>query len=405
MIPPPVQADFVGFARKLRRIFLPTIVFVGVTLATDSAYSQFVLTPTPGLPGVSAGSVAWGDYDNDGQLDFLITGLTNGATEVSQIWRNTGGWYTNVPVPELPGNFDNSLAWADFDNGRLDFLIAGTISGGTVSQLRRNSLLSSNSPPAAPTDLSATVSGTTVVLKWSPPADDHTPAAGLSYDVRIGTTPGGGDILSPEADPATGWRRVTTLGNLGEDLSATFHLPPGHYYWSAQAVDASFAGSRFATEQQFVTSPLLFNPVRHVSGVFEFDFTNRTALSFGVLVSTNWTNLGPASSLGGEGTDSPTLAQPANHRASICCVNSRDQGISVFTYPLAVSTVSPRRTLAGAFEFTLTGPPGAYAILGSTDLAAWSALDAVTNSLGSIDFTDATAHLSQQKFYRVRSMP
>jgi hypothetical protein len=77
----------------------------------------------------------------------------------------------------------------------------------------------------------------------------------------------------------------------------------------------------------------------------------------------------------------------------------------VFTYPLAVSTVSPRRTLAGAFEFTLTGPPGAYAILGSTDLAAWSALDVVTNSLGSIDFTDATAHLSQQKFYRVRSMP
>src|SRR6185369_14757296 len=61
MIPPPVQADFVGFARKLRRIFLPTIVFVGVTLATDPAYSQFVLTPTPGLPGVSAGSVAWGD--------------------------------------------------------------------------------------------------------------------------------------------------------------------------------------------------------------------------------------------------------------------------------------------------------------------------------------------------------
>jgi hypothetical protein len=38
------------------------------------------------------------------------------------------------------------------------------------------------------------------------------------------------------------------------------------------------------------------------------------------------------------------------------------------------------------------------AILGATDLAAWSALAAVINPLGSIDFTDATAHLSQQKF-------
>jgi hypothetical protein len=273
------------------------------------------------LPAFADGSLAWGDFDNDGRLDFLITGLTNGVTEVSQIWRNTGSGFTNVPIPELLGSFDNSPAWADFDDdGHLDFLISGTISGGTVSQLWRNTLLASNSPPAAPTDLAAKVSGATVVLKWNAPADDHTPAAGLSYNVRIGTTPGGGDILSPEADPATGWRRVTTLGNLGENLSATFHLPLGNYYWSVQAVDTSFAGSPFAAEQQFSTRPQLINPVRHANGVFEFDFTNLTALSFDVLISTNitlpltnWTNLGPASSLGGDRyrfTDAGATSQP-----------------------------------------------------------------------------------------------
>jgi hypothetical protein len=97
------------------------------------------------------------------------------------------------------------------------------------------------------------------------------------------------------------------MGN-ARNGTATFHnLTHGQtYYWSVQAVDPSFAGSPFAAEQQFSTGPLLINPVRHANGVFEFDFTNRTALNFNILASsnvtlssTNWTNLGPATSLGG----------------------------------------------------------------------------------------------------------
>jgi formylglycine-generating enzyme required for sulfatase activity len=99
----------------------------------------FVNVPVLGLAGIADGSLAWGDYDSDGRLDFLITGLADGSTAVSELWRNTGSGFTNVPVPGLPGNFDNSLAWGDYDNdGRPDFLIAGTIEGGNASQLWRN---------------------------------------------------------------------------------------------------------------------------------------------------------------------------------------------------------------------------------------------------------------------------
>jgi len=267
----------------------------------------FTRVLVPGLAGIADGSLAWADYDNDGRLDFLITGLTNGATEVSELWRNTGSGFTNVPIPGLPGNFDNALAWGDFDNdSRLDFLIAGTISGNVVSQLWRNTGLASNSPPAAPTGLAATVIGTTVVLNWNAPADDHTPAAGLSYNVRVGSTPGGSDIVSAPA-LSNGVLRVPQMGNARNGLATFNQLTPGQtYYWSVQAVDPSFAGSPFAAEQQFHTSLLLINPVRHADGVFEFDFTNRTTLSFDILASTNvtlpstnWTNLGPATSLGG----------------------------------------------------------------------------------------------------------
>jgi formylglycine-generating enzyme required for sulfatase activity len=93
------------------------------------------------------------------------------------------------------------------------------------------------------------------------------------------------------------------------------------------------------------------------------------------------------------------LSEPLAATGMASLVDSlRNQGVSVFTYPLAVSLVSPRRTVTGAFEFTLAGPPGNYAILGSANLTAWSPFATMTNQLGSTVFTDAIA--SRLKFYR-----
>ena len=82
----------------------------------------------------------------------------------------------------------------------------------------------------------------------------------------------------------------------------------------------------------------------------------------------------------------------------------RNQGVSVFTYPLAVRITSPLQTTA-TFKFTLTGPPGIYAVLSSSNLTAWSAQGTATNTLGTVSFTDGSANLSPQKFYRVRPAP
>src|SRR2546425_747024 len=183
----------------------PTSTLAGISQLWRNTPIGFAQVPIPGLPGVAYSSVAWGDYDNDGRLDFLITGATNfGSSPISQLWRNTGSGFTNVPIPGLPGLYQSSVAWGDYNNdGRLDFLLTGasSISGGAVSQLWQNTTLSaSNAPPNAPTSLSATfLNGSTMAFQWAAPADDVTPAAGLSYAVRIGTTPGGSDILAPPA--------------------------------------------------------------------------------------------------------------------------------------------------------------------------------------------------------------
>jgi hypothetical protein len=94
-----------------------------------------------GLPGVLYSSVALGDYDNDGNLDILLTGTTNGfgSGAITELWRNLGnGTFTNVPTG-LPRISQGAVAWGDFDqDGRLDILLSGYAQTGAVCQVWRN---------------------------------------------------------------------------------------------------------------------------------------------------------------------------------------------------------------------------------------------------------------------------
>jgi hypothetical protein len=200
------------------------------------------------------------------------------------------------------------VAWGDYDqDGRLDFLITGRDeSNNRFTQLWRNNLPGSNAPPVAPTGLAATVSGNTVTLNWTAPADDLTPAAGLNYNVRIGTTPGGANIVSSHA-LADGTRLVPQMGNAGPNLSAFYDLPAGFtYYWSVQAVDTSFGASPFAAEQQFTIGLRIVNLVRFPSGVIQFSLTNQSSETWEIRAATNlslpigqWDLLGLPISVGG----------------------------------------------------------------------------------------------------------
>ena len=174
-----------------------------------------------------------------------------------------------------------------------------------------------------------------VILSWSASSDAETPAAGLTYNLRMGTTPGGSDIVSPNAAP-NGFRLLPAMGNRQHTLSARIHFPLNQrLYWSVQAVDSAFAGSAFAPEQNlkisvgpasapaavpgdlngdavldqselnavlanyWPNSPWLqmTNAQKFPDGRFQFALTNASAWNFSVLASTNlldWNFLGPA---------------------------------------------------------------------------------------------------------------
>ncbi|MDD4309680.1 MAG: VCBS repeat-containing protein, partial [Candidatus Cloacimonetes bacterium] len=78
-----------------------------------------------GFTGVSQSAADWGDYDNDGDLDVAISGNA-GGTLISKIYRNNGNnSYIDIGAG-LTGLYEGSVNWADYDNdGDLDLLLTG----------------------------------------------------------------------------------------------------------------------------------------------------------------------------------------------------------------------------------------------------------------------------------------
>lgn len=257
------------------------------------------------IPGVAYASAEWGDYDNDGDLDLAYSGLAHNANPLVRIYRNDGNnTFTDLQVfPAVVGR----VAWGDFDNdgwldlalvsgysgantsqifhneanpgggrqfvsiglelpslgnnpivalgdyhgdGRLDLLTGGYLDGVRSTYLFGNRTSVANTPPGAPSELTATAAGDgRVQFKWKPASDAQTPSAGLNYNLRVGRSPGSSDVVSPAANTFTGFRRLSALGNVTSGTSAWLNLPAGTYYWSVQAIDTSFAGGPFSPER------------------------------------------------------------------------------------------------------------------------------------------------------------
>ena len=108
-------------------------------LALGSIASGQLFTPlSTSIPGLRYASVAWGDYDNDGDLDVLVSGDT-GAGLVTRIYRNNGGGSFVDIQAGLPGISDGAAAWGDYNgDGYLDFALTGATATNRVTRIYRN---------------------------------------------------------------------------------------------------------------------------------------------------------------------------------------------------------------------------------------------------------------------------
>ncbi len=226
------------------------------------------------IPGLSSGKAAWGDYDNDGKLDILVTGWRqenpqSPGTSVTKIYyqNTTGNGFTDSGVQidsgaEPSNSFDSQPAWGDYDkDGKLDILLTGYSKSSTgfgldekdfFTKVFRNNTPNANTPPTAPTGLTTAKSdGGTVTFKWNKATDLQTPDDGLSYNLRV-TNSEGKDILSPMS-LWDGTRQIVGLGNVSQNTQWQLKdLPRGTYNWGVQAIDNAWAASPFAFGENFL---------------------------------------------------------------------------------------------------------------------------------------------------------
>lgn len=206
------------------------------------------------LRGVVYGSATFIDFDLDGWLDVLVVGeeRIGGASE-GRLYRNLGDGSFSL-AGHLPGAALAHVQWADLDaDGDADLLVSGIGRNGRPrTALYRNTQYTLNAPPRTPTASRAVVEGTLVHLTWEPDAHNVEPRP-VTYNIRVGSEPGETDVVSPLADPATGRRYVPGRGNADASLRRTLqNLSPGRYFWSVQCVDGQGVGSPFSDEQTFV---------------------------------------------------------------------------------------------------------------------------------------------------------
>src|SRR3989339_35350 len=223
------------------------------------------------LTGVSDGCMTWGDYDNDGDLDIGLCGYT-GSTDivVSRIYRNSGGAFSDVGAGLASAN-RSSLAWGDYDSdGDLDIALAGSVGYSTssekISRIYKSLIAdysTANVAPSAPSDgfgYSYDNASNILSLSWGDGSDTATPARGPYYGVVVSTLPlVDGNCSVFTVSPSTGIGLSPCMGNYphgyndGAGLAAGMNLRPpvrgATYYWQVRAVDAGYEASDWSAVQ------------------------------------------------------------------------------------------------------------------------------------------------------------
>lgn len=209
-----------------------------------------------GLAPVTLGRASWGDIDNDGDLDCAVTGKLSGCgVFVSEVYENVGNDYFNSLNAGLSDAEYSYLAWGDYDNDSdLDLILSGAdYSGYHFTKIYRNDMSLPNFLPEPPQNLSVNFTGDEVMLAWESGSDNQTPSEGLTYNIQIGTEPEGCNRMSPMAHMNDGYRKLVNSGNTSQSTFWRIKgLEEGHtYYWSVQTLDNTYGASVFSEEMSF----------------------------------------------------------------------------------------------------------------------------------------------------------
>jgi hypothetical protein len=135
----------------LTRVLI-TIFSLAISLSEAQVFSPKVFN---NVPATMDGAITVGDYDQDGDLDFAVIGQQAyiyesinsiiGGVGFTGIYKNTGGEFTQVPGLNLIEARYGDIAWGDFDNdGDLDLIVSGHPTGPNATNTKVLALYKNN---------------------------------------------------------------------------------------------------------------------------------------------------------------------------------------------------------------------------------------------------------------------
>jgi streptogramin lyase len=231
-----------------------------------------------GLPDIRKSNVDFGDFNDDGYYDILYSGTIQGEGRTTRLAEfNPSTRLFEDSEFDVSGYLDANVGFGDFDgDGDLDFVLNGEDANNDSGQIQQiadifinvrdlvtaqNSRISlakegNNSGLGAPTIEAArrrriAENSYEVTVDWGGAKNKNgNPDSALTYELKVGTSKNGTEVLSTVAN-ADGIRAVATTGNAESNTSWKLNLPEGTYFAQVQAVDASYQGSEFSEIFEF----------------------------------------------------------------------------------------------------------------------------------------------------------
>ncbi len=77
----------------MKKVLLTFIIVLCVAVVKSQSFIEL----NPDIVGTTDSEINWGDYDNDGDLDVLISGeITHPSEYTTSIYRNDGGVFIDL---------------------------------------------------------------------------------------------------------------------------------------------------------------------------------------------------------------------------------------------------------------------------------------------------------------------
>lgn len=218
------------------------------------------LTYHSSLYGIMDGTSIWGDYDNDGFLDLFLAGRGTSGVIVSKLFKHDGDeTFTEIIDLAITEAMNSASAWGDYDNdGDLDLVVSGTnttrLEGrrgetwGSKIKLYKNTSIDKGNAPTAPSNLQVSITADTAFFQWDPSTDAD--GGTLTYNVGFLEEDTDNYQTNPYGDIETGVRKIVGRGNNHTKTSfkqSLTGLTNAYYTFGVQAIDQANRTSDYST--------------------------------------------------------------------------------------------------------------------------------------------------------------